>query len=145
MVLEAPRGQSSSVCGFTAGFAGLPIHQSRRSRGNGGIPAGISKGCGKGGKPALWLSMPSIPRHFHGLFLDKSRFSASSELSILLIVIDNWLGAKTVGQLQHLLPPSIWISTSAVLYKSFGLRARIVEVAKDSDSNHHSWHGLLNP
>jgi hypothetical protein len=34
-----------------------------------GIPAGISKGCGKGGKPALWLSMLSIPRHFHGLFL----------------------------------------------------------------------------
>jgi hypothetical protein len=35
------------------------------------IPAGISKGCGKGGKPALWLSMLSIPRHFHGSFLSR--------------------------------------------------------------------------
>jgi hypothetical protein len=110
-----------------------------------GIPAGISKGCGKGGKPASWLSMLSTPRHFHGLFLDKSRFSASSELSILLVVIDSWLGAKTVAQLQYLLPPSIWISYSAVLYKGFGLRARTMHIAKDSDSSHHSRHGLLNP
>src|SRR5260370_29566344 len=55
-----------------AGYGGLcrfSIHDSRRSsRGNVGIPAGISKGCGKGGKPALWLSMLSTPRHFHGLF-----------------------------------------------------------------------------
>jgi len=49
------------------GFAGLQIHHSRRrSCGNVGIPAGISKGCGKGGKPASWLSMLSVPRHFHG-------------------------------------------------------------------------------
>jgi hypothetical protein len=68
--LQAPCGESGSDCGFSAGFAGLQIHHSRRrSRGNVGIPAGISKGCGKGGKPALWLSMLSIPRHFHGLLL----------------------------------------------------------------------------
>jgi hypothetical protein len=68
--LQAHCGESGSDCGFSAGFAGLQIHHSRRrSRGNVGIPAGISKGCGKGGKPALWLSMLSIPRHFHGLLL----------------------------------------------------------------------------
>jgi len=32
-----------------------------------GNPEGISKECGKGGKPALWLSMLSILCHFHGL------------------------------------------------------------------------------
>src|SRR5580693_573021 len=32
-----------------------------------GNPEGISKECGKGGKPASWLSMLSIRRHFHGL------------------------------------------------------------------------------
>ena len=31
--------------------------------------AGISKECGKGGKPVSWLSMLSILCHFHGLFL----------------------------------------------------------------------------
>jgi hypothetical protein len=67
--LQAPCGESGSDCGFSAGFAGLQMDDSRRrSRGNVGIPAGISKGCGKGGKPALWLSVLSIPRHFHGLF-----------------------------------------------------------------------------
>ena len=30
-------------------------------------PEGISKECGKGGKPALWLSMLSTLCHFHGL------------------------------------------------------------------------------
>ena len=70
--LQAPCGESGSDCGFSAGFTGLQVHDSRRSsRGNVGIPAGISKGCGKGGKPALWLSILSIPRHFHGLFLTK--------------------------------------------------------------------------
>jgi hypothetical protein len=34
-----------------------------------GNPEGISKGCGKGGEPASWLSMLSTPCHFHGLFL----------------------------------------------------------------------------
>ncbi len=73
--LQAPCGESGSNCGFSAGFAGLQLNDSRsRSRGNVGIPAGISKGCGKGGKPALWLSMLSIPRHFHGLFLTRSSF-----------------------------------------------------------------------
>jgi hypothetical protein len=32
-----------------------------------GNPEGISKECEKGGKPASWLSMLSILRHFHGL------------------------------------------------------------------------------
>jgi hypothetical protein len=32
-----------------------------------GNPEGISKECGKSGKPALWLSMLSILCHFHGL------------------------------------------------------------------------------
>ena len=32
-----------------------------------GNPEGISKECGKGGKPASWLSMLSILCHFHGL------------------------------------------------------------------------------
>ena len=30
-------------------------------------PEGISKRSGKGGKPVLWLSMLSIPRHFQRL------------------------------------------------------------------------------
>ena len=34
-----------------------------------GNPEGISKECGKGGKPALWLSMLSTLCHFHGLLL----------------------------------------------------------------------------
>jgi hypothetical protein len=32
-----------------------------------GNPEGISKECGKGGKPASWLSMLSILCHFHDL------------------------------------------------------------------------------
>jgi hypothetical protein len=32
-----------------------------------GNPEGISKECGKDGKPASWLSMLSILCHFHGL------------------------------------------------------------------------------
>jgi hypothetical protein len=32
-----------------------------------GNPEGISKECGKGGKPASWLSTLSILCHFHGL------------------------------------------------------------------------------
>ena len=32
-----------------------------------GNPKGISKECGKGGKPASWLSILSIFCHFHGL------------------------------------------------------------------------------
>jgi len=34
---------------------------------NSGNPEGISNECGKGGMPALWLSMLSIFCHFHGL------------------------------------------------------------------------------
>ena len=41
---------------------------SRRGRGNVENPEGISKECGKGGKPALWLSTLPILCHFHGLF-----------------------------------------------------------------------------
>ena len=33
----------------------------------------------KGGKPASWLSMLSIPRHFHGLFLEKLGFLFSDD------------------------------------------------------------------
>ncbi len=80
LIAGAPCGESGSDCGFSAGFAGLQIHDSRsRSRGNVGIPTGISKGCGKGGKPALWLSMLSIPRHFHGLFLGPLGFQLSNQ------------------------------------------------------------------
>ena len=87
--LQAPCGGSGSDCGFSAAFAGLQIHDSRRrSRGNVGIPAGISKGCGKGGKPALWLSMLSTPRHFHGLLLaDLGSGFRRSEFVV------TWLGA----------------------------------------------------
>ncbi len=84
--LQAPCGESGSDCGFSAGFAGLQINDSSpSSRGNVGIPAGISKGCGKGGKPALWLSMLSIPRHFRGLFSVELLFRGSQ-----------YLGAKPV-------------------------------------------------
>jgi hypothetical protein len=38
-----------------------------------GNPEGISKECGKGGKPALWLSMLSTLCHFHGLLLSRQR------------------------------------------------------------------------
>ena len=41
-----------------------------------GNPEGISKECGKGGKPASWLSMLSILCHFHGL-LWKTRLTKS--------------------------------------------------------------------
>jgi hypothetical protein len=34
-------------------------------------PEGISKECGKGGKPASWLSMLSILCHFHGLLFGR--------------------------------------------------------------------------
>ena len=43
---------------------GKTLQSSRR--GNVGIPTGISKECGKRGKPAFWLSMLSILSHFHG-------------------------------------------------------------------------------
>lgn len=39
-------------------------------------PEGISKESGKGGKPALWLSMLSTLCHFHGLLF---RGAASSD------------------------------------------------------------------
>ena len=61
--------RQATGCGFSVGFAGFQINDNhRRSRGNVGIPAGISKGCGKGGKPASWLSMLSIPRHSMACF-----------------------------------------------------------------------------
>jgi hypothetical protein len=41
-----------------------------------GNPEGISKECGKGGKPASWLSMLSRLCRFHGL-LSASRFKTS--------------------------------------------------------------------
>jgi hypothetical protein len=36
-----------------------------------GNPEGISKECGKGGKPASWLSTLSILCHFHGLLFSR--------------------------------------------------------------------------
>ena len=36
-----------------------------------GNPEGISKKCGKGGKPASWLSTLSILCHFHGLLFGR--------------------------------------------------------------------------
>src|SRR3984885_10034603 len=36
-----------------------------------GNPEGISKECGKGGKPASWLSTLSILCHFHGLLFTR--------------------------------------------------------------------------
>jgi hypothetical protein len=46
--LQAPCGESGSNCGFAAASAGLQLNDSRsRSRGNVGIPAGISKGVGR--------------------------------------------------------------------------------------------------
>lgn len=90
--LQAPCGESGSDCGFSAGFAGLQTNDSRsRSRGNVGIPAGISKGCGKGGKPALWLSMLSTPRHFHGCFWVKSQIVSFGEIR-RSILDRSWLG-----------------------------------------------------
>jgi hypothetical protein len=44
-----------------------------------GNPEGISKECGKGGKPASWLCMLSILCHFHGL-LWKTHFTKSQSL-----------------------------------------------------------------
>jgi hypothetical protein len=49
-----------------------------------GNPAGISKECGKGGKPVSWLSMLSILCHFHGLLWKRAsnnQNSAKADLS----------------------------------------------------------------
>jgi hypothetical protein len=65
--LQALCGESGSDCGFSAGFAGLQIRDSPgRSRGNVRIPAAISKGCGKGRKPAFSPFHPFHTRHFRG-------------------------------------------------------------------------------
>jgi len=46
--LQAPCVESGSDCGFSAGFAGLQIHDSRRrSRGNVGILKGFPKSVGR--------------------------------------------------------------------------------------------------
>jgi ISXO2-like transposase domain len=86
--LQAPGGKSGSNRAFSAGFAGLQIHDSRRRRrGNVGIPAGISKGCGKGGKPALWLSCFPYPGistscFWRNCFFCARSFSAPSRMSV---------------------------------------------------------------
>src|SRR5580692_1377303 len=47
-----------------------------------GNPEGISRECGKGGKPAIWLSMLSILCHFHGLLWRRgSEFKVTETLS----------------------------------------------------------------
>ena len=68
---------------------------------NSGNPEGISKECGKGGKPASWLSMLSILCHFHGLLLAREAvFTATStsamgrarEEVFVVIVVDECIG-----------------------------------------------------
>src|ERR1035437_2231686 len=59
--LQAPCGGDGSSCGDTR------RHLSQSRPWECGNPEGISKECGKGGKPASWLSMLSILCHFHGL------------------------------------------------------------------------------
>jgi hypothetical protein len=44
-----------------------------------GNPKGISKECGKGGKPASWLSILSIFCHFHGLLWNACSKSGVTE------------------------------------------------------------------
>ena len=51
-------------------------YASSRGRGNGGNPEGISKECGKSGKPASWLSMLSTLCHFQWPALE-TRFTKS--------------------------------------------------------------------
>ena len=51
-----------------------------------GNPEGISKECGKGGKPASWLSMLSILCHFHALFFARcwiNRYAANQCIAAL--------------------------------------------------------------
>ena len=61
--------QSGSGCGLFGGVSrSRHIFQSSSELWECGNPEGISKECGKGGKPAFWLSMLSTFRHFHGLF-----------------------------------------------------------------------------
>jgi len=99
--LQAPCGGSGSDCGFSAGFAGLQIHDSRsRSRGNVGIPAGISKRCGKVGKPVLWLSMLSMPRHFHGYFLGEITL-CSLQLRAIRALLQKRLESELRGNSRH--------------------------------------------
>ena len=48
-----------------------------------GNPKGISKECGKGGKPASWLSILSIFCHFHGLLWNACSKSEVAENPVL--------------------------------------------------------------
>src|ERR1700686_1914569 len=69
-----------------------------------GNPEGISKECGKGGKPASWLSMLSILCHFHGLLWKRrsqnhsqreGRFGNRNHLSEMATIRQyewSWLG-----------------------------------------------------
>ena len=67
-----------------------------------GNPEGISKECGKGGKPASWLSTLSILCHFHGLLFAQgdARISATSTRAMgrtrkdvfVVIVVDECIG-----------------------------------------------------
>jgi len=69
---------------------------------NSGNPEGISKECGKGGKPASWLSTLSILCHFHGLLFAQgdARISATSTRAMgrtrkdvfVVIVVDECFG-----------------------------------------------------
>jgi hypothetical protein len=48
-----------------------------------GNPAGISKECGKGGKPVSWLSMLSILCHFHGLLWKRASHNQNPAEAVL--------------------------------------------------------------
>ena len=52
-----------------------------------GIPAGISNGCGKSGKPASWLCMLSILRHFFGLLFGDIAFGSQLKFGNTSVVI----------------------------------------------------------
>jgi hypothetical protein len=48
-----------------------------------GNPAGISKECGKGGKPVSWLSMLSTLCHFHGLLWKRASHNQNPAEALL--------------------------------------------------------------
>jgi len=48
-----------------------------------GNPAGISKECGKHGKPVSWLSMLSILCHFHGLLWKRASHNQNPAEAVL--------------------------------------------------------------
>jgi hypothetical protein len=64
--LQAPCGEAALVDGLGSGFGGLKTWESSSKPWECGNHVGISKGCGKGGRPVARLSRFSTDRHFHG-------------------------------------------------------------------------------